>query len=137
MKEEEIRKIDNSKYIENLKTVDTVERERERGLFSKQKIKHSGIIKNNLKWILLVIAIIMGIIAVYFGESKYVTKSTVEVQLTFNSYKILEEEIKPSVREDKDGKLQVDIESEKPEVKVQYRTNESEEWQDYDQKIHQ
>mgnify|MGYP000431267170 CR=1 FL=1 len=84
-----------------------------------------------LKEIALVIAIILGIIAIQFGVSKYMFNKEKATQLNFYEYRIQQSEIVISPETYTGEEVTVTITAEKPGLSVQYQVGNDGEWIDY------
>ena len=84
-----------------------------------------------LKEIALVIAIILGIIAIQFGVSKYIFNKEKATQLNFYEYRIQQSEIVISPETYTGEEVTVTITAEKPGLSVQYQVGNDGEWIDY------
>ena len=84
-----------------------------------------------LKEIALVIAIILGIIVIQFGVSKYMFNKEKATQLNFYEYRIQQSEIFISPETYTGEEVTVTITAEKPGLSVQYQLGNDGEWIDY------
>ena len=84
-----------------------------------------------LKEIALVIAIILGIIVIQFGVSKYMFNKEKATQLNFYEYRIQQSEIIISPETYTGEEVTVTITAEKPGLSVQYQLGNDGEWIDY------
>ena len=84
-----------------------------------------------LKEIALVIAIILGIIVIQFGVSKYMFNKEKATQLNFYEYRIQQSEIVISPETYTGEEVTVTITAEKPGLSVQYQLGNDGEWIDY------
>ena len=84
-----------------------------------------------LKEIALVIAIILGIIVIQFGVSKYMFNKEKATQLNFYEYRIQQSEIVISPETYTGEEVTVTITAEKPGLSVQYQVGNDGEWIDY------
>ena len=84
-----------------------------------------------LKEIALVIAIILGIIVIQFGVSKYMFNKEKATQLNFYEYRIQQSEIFISPETYTGEEVTVTITAEKPGLSVQYQLGNDGKWIDY------
>jgi len=86
---------------------------------------------NRIKQVFAMFALIVTIIVLQFGISRYLVQAEKAIELNFYEYRVAESEIVISPETYTGGEVSVEITTNKAGLSIQYKLGDSEEWIDY------